>query len=219
MTGLRAENAQTIASIEHRMSEMRRALYPSAIDFDALPGYETLMRLQSLEIIDPDERRIPVTYGVSSKLDDAGCLGVTTLDRSGRFVIVLSDATERDLVDDKPEAKEVLAHELGHLALHPVEIIRASTVPGLMKRLSTDHQLREDLEWQADIAASALLAPRAGVRELLLQVGIFVPEAVADRFGTTITTAHARCELLQMTRREPASTSTKICSWRIHSKA
>ncbi|MCH4151912.1 MAG: ImmA/IrrE family metallo-endopeptidase [Sphingobium sp.] len=107
--------------------------------------------------------------------DMPGMDGITAI---GTYTICLSEHTYVDLCSGDPEARQVTAHEFGHLILH------SQQEPALARRSFNDNSV--DPEWQADRFADLWLMPTAGVRKCRS------PSEVAERFTVTIEAAQRR---------------------------
>ena len=105
-----------------------------------------------------------------------------------------------------PRAGYFVAHELGHVVLHPDQLVRLAEMPTNQQtsfhRGRADHKPYEDTEWQANAFASALLMPAAGLQGLEDRSGWLTTSLIAARFGVSVEAAGYRLELYQDRRDE-----------------
>jgi hypothetical protein len=92
------------------------------------------------------------------------------------FCLAVTEETYVNLLGKQGRARFTLCHELGHLVMHSVLLLRQSkylaAVAGLSRRTPmASHPHFRDTEWQADTFAAALLMPRAGVERLARERG------------------------------------------------
>lgn len=146
--------AQSYESIEGKALALRAMLRRYGVaDEQAFPIIEVLE--YAVPMLMPD-----FYFGVA---DAATLNGAEAFKTSDNKILVREDVYE-DALMDQGRARFTLAHELGHLILHPVTILqRKATPPGM--RLKTFH----NPEWQADAFASAILMPRHIVQDMPIE--------------------------------------------------
>lgn len=153
------------------------AIEAAAEQLRKLLGMETAARVQMINLIETVLPEVLPDYHFAVLPDDEmpGMDGLTALDS---FTICLAEHTYIDLYDGDPDARQIAAHELGHLILH------SHQQTALARRSHNDDTV--DPEWQADRFADAWLMPRAGVKRCTSAI------EVAERFSVTIEAAKRR---------------------------
>lgn len=150
-----------------------------------------------------DSEQIPLEYHVEDLP-----LGVEAETRFiqnnglGVIEIVLGSKTYDCLEGQQPRARFSLAHEIGHAALHTVELIE-----GALSRAQEPAVVDEDIpaymdmEWQANAFASALLMPAMALVKLDT-AGRLCVEVVCEDFGVSKTSARIRLDIFAKKRNQ-----------------
>jgi hypothetical protein len=192
--GIPAEAAHTYSSLEDAALKLRGVVTPT-LDVDRpLPGCELFEKLERYRVKIAGKR-----YGVTYAISDlpSGVEGQARYEsESDEFVVVLSPDTYKGLEDGIPRARFCLAHEIGHLVLHPRDLMRLAAIPhespALSRRQTSNHAAYLDTEWQANAFAAALLMPAVGIVSLERSVGTLVPLHLQARFEVSAEAAEIR---------------------------
>lgn len=127
-----------------------------------------------------------------------GVLGESSFDeRFGEFVIRLTPETYDQVMDDDPRALFTVLHELGHLELHPNELIRLSRLPAshrdqAFQRGKADRiPAYKNVEWQANSFAASFLMPLAALDRFQLEQRLDV-QTLTRELGVSFTSARYR---------------------------
>lgn len=105
------------------------------------------------------EHRLPelgVTYHYAERLDMGDAEGLTFPDQHALWI---REDVYLALYRGEGHARFTVAHEIGHLWLHPMPVVALARRPQPLS-----HSLHEDTEWQADTFAAEFLMPAAEVR-------------------------------------------------------
>ena len=97
-------------------------------------------------------------------------------------------------------ARFSLSHEVGHVVLHPGELIRLSRIPhreaALARGASAPYPVYQDTEWQANAFSAALLMPAQGLYALEQQ-GVLTSVTIQERFQVSSAAAAIRLKNYQ----------------------
>lgn len=87
----------------------------------------------------------------------------------GCIVLAVSEDTYEGLRLNLPRARFTLCHEIVHVFVHTAQVLRLGQIPHRVSALyrRKTHKIYEDVEWQADAGAGALLMPAPVVFEAL----------------------------------------------------
>jgi len=197
LSGVRSENKHSYWSLEQVARYVRHQLgYPPGQAIDALRLFEDL---HQISITLGDRTEIPLRYGVI-RLEDSE--GYTRYDQRKHAIEVLASERTYEMLEGRhPRAAYFVAHELGHVVLHPDQLVRLARMPANQQtafhRGRADHKPYEDTEWQANAFAGALLMPAAGLEALENRSGCLTTSLIASRFGVSVEAAGYRLELYQ----------------------
>jgi IrrE N-terminal-like domain len=190
--GFRSHQGRTYATIEQLAAFVRKKLN--------LPGNEPIPGLQLFENIDRyyvqvGSQRIPLTYHTGEL--PPGVEAQARYEKDDNVIaLTLSPETYAELERDKPRARFSLGHEIGHIVLHPNELLRLATIPhttaALLRATAPDHPIYLDTEWQAHAFAGALLMPAAGLAALEARHGRLDLTTVRRTFNVSTPAAEIR---------------------------
>jgi hypothetical protein len=202
--GIRAAAIRTYAGLERAAINLRRVVAPTLAVDRALPGQELFENLGAYSITVGSKQ-----YGFTYDVRDlpSGVEGQARYERDDdEFVVVLSPETYAALERGVPRARFCLAHEIGHLVLHPLELMRLAAIPhespALSRRQTSNHPAYLDTEWQANSFAAALLMPAAGIVSVERSVRALVPLHLQARFEVSAEAADIRLRTFRARRRE-----------------
>ncbi|MDQ6891135.1 MAG: ImmA/IrrE family metallo-endopeptidase [Acidobacteriota bacterium] len=190
--GLRADGPLSYPQIERLAARLRETLQFAATQL--LPGLRLFESLNRHHVV-IENRRYDLNYAVDGLMVEAQAeFEPETLE----FVVKLREDTYRLLELDDPRSRFSLAHEIGHIVLHAVQLMRLSSIPHSMTpalyRGKADHPIYRDTEWQANAFGAALLMPAAGIREIATRKPL-TTGVLRNAFGVSHTAATKRLEV------------------------
>lgn len=166
--GIKVAVPRSYAKIEELAAFWRVGLLPDLAWTDGVDAHALFDAL--------DRRPIRLPGGVPAQLSMEvqplpAALEAYTLYDSGRsrLRVVLSESTYASLEQGDPRAAFTLLHELGHVVMHKVELVKLQSMPHperVLARQVATHKIYEDSEWQADAFASAFLMPALGLQRV-----------------------------------------------------
>lgn len=187
MRGMKVNRARSYSELEHVAARIRGLLAPGLEPDERFPaGVGLFERLGSHEV-HAGARRIGLAYAVVD-LPPGSCAFARYDARTDEIVVTLSTATYTAVEDGDARARFSLCHELGHVFLHGVELLRLSEIPHfeavLARRQAPEHPVYLDSEWQADSFAAAVLMPAAGIAALARSRTVSA-KLLANHFGAS----------------------------------
>jgi transcriptional regulator with XRE-family HTH domain len=160
-----ADRRRSYVAIERKALAARRVLTDNAGLDVALDCERLFEKLDGYLVETDDGDEIPMTYHVSAA--EQGIEAQAAYRKERHVVeISLTPETYEALSAGNGRARYTLCHEIGHAELHPAELRRMAEDPDQAPRPSQDHPIFQDMEWQADVFASALLMPAKGLAML-----------------------------------------------------
>ena len=211
--GVRADKARSYFEIEKIAFRVRQELLPTLPITDAVPGVLLFDDYLLNYPISTQFGPIPVDCSIDKTIVGGEAQSSYCRERH-TFLITLSEESYDDLENGGARARFTLAHELGHVVLHPHELLRLSSVPhsiaAYYRGEHQPHKIFYDTEWQADSFAGAFLMPASGIHDLvgerLLSDNIFrtlsASMRVADNFDVSESAARTRLSKVKTRWRE-----------------
>jgi hypothetical protein len=197
MRGVRVAEAQSYASIEKIAAKTRETLVPD-LDVDVpIPGMRLFESLGKFRI-NAHKRERKIMYAVEGELG----FGVEALTRyeaaNDTFFVVLGNDTYDALETNRGGRPDfTLHHEIGHLVLHPEELIKHAAMPHHRAMLrAADYPKYHDSEWQADAFAGAFAMPADGLARLERR-GKLTTGAVRATFKVSGSAAETRIRIYE----------------------
>lgn len=177
--GFKADRSMSYYDIEARALAARRQLAPDVGLDEATPSVELFENLDNWTVSTTAGTK-HVTYGIADM--PLGTEARTRYDRAAdKIVVELTEQSYEQLERRQGRGRHTLHHEIGHLVLHPDQVLRISEIPhaqAVMAR-STSHKFFHDTEWQADSFSAAFAMPAKGLVKLEERVGRLSPQNVA----------------------------------------
>ena len=191
-----ADRPRGYATIETETRRVRKAL--GAGPDEMLPGLRLFESLERYAVY-IGETRVRLTYLISD-LPRGVEARALYLQASEEIALALSPESYEGLEQEKPRPRFSLAHEIGHAVLHPKVLYRLATIPEERAALARGDfgTLRpfQDVEWQANAFAAALLVPADGL-EVLSNRGRLSADVVARTFGVSSECARIRVSVFK----------------------
>ncbi len=158
-----------------------------------LPSLLLFERLATLRV--GPGGNIGVDYHVADLLDGVEA-DTSFVKTRGQLLVTLGASTYRELERNVPRARFSAAHETGHVFQHWAEVVRLSTIPhrtaALLRGNYSQLERWEDVEWQADAFAAALLIPARALWQLERQGVTLTESLLCNRFGVSVVCAKKR---------------------------
>jgi hypothetical protein len=204
-----ADRKRGYLAIERWARSVRAAVAPDAPAHAPLPGLQLFEGLTRY-YVEAGGKRIFLTYGSKDMPEGAEALTVYMSERQ-KIGVFLSEDTYNNLEREQPRARFSLGHEIGHAVLHSAELVRLAALPhaesGLYRSSEHNHEICQDIEWQADAFAAAILMPAEGIRLIEEDATTpfqraFIPSRIVSTFKVSRSAADRRWQIYQERREE-----------------
>jgi Zn-dependent peptidase ImmA (M78 family) len=165
--GLPADRARSYDGLERVAAYVRSVLKWDT--WERMPsGVRVFESLREWSVTVPGRGKVGVRVRVGASLPYEA---FTLYDKDRQeFVVVVDEKTYEGLERDRHHDRFTIAHEVGHLVLHGVELVRLSAIhhtqAALMRGKVPSHPAYMDTEWQANGFAAALLMPAPGLLKI-----------------------------------------------------